>query len=93
MFYSHRRVFCRTISLPSFNAKYRNLPGHFFQNRAAKVITRSSYDTSASILLNRFNWDNLSTRRKKLKATLMFKIIKGLSPEYLQDLFSIRSTP
>ena len=63
------------------------------QNRAARVITRSSYDTSASILLNRLNWDNLSTRRKKLKAMLMFKIIKGLSPAYLQDLFSIRSTP
>ena len=62
------------------------------QNRAARVITRSSYDTSASILLNRLNWDHLSTRRKKLKATLMFKIIKGLSPAYLQDLFSIRST-
>ena len=62
------------------------------QNRAARVITRSSYDTSASILLNRLNWDNLSTRRKKLKATLKFKIIKGLSPAYLQDLFSIRST-
>ena len=64
------------------------------QNRAARVITRSSYqyDTSSSILLNRRNWHNLSTRRKKLKATLMFKIIKGLSPEYLQDLFSIRST-
>ena len=62
------------------------------QNRAARVITRSSYDTSASILLNRLNWDNLSTRRKKLKATVMFKIIKGLSPAYLQDLFSIHST-
>ena len=62
------------------------------QNRAARVITRSTYDTSASLLLNRLNWDNLSTRRKKLKATLMFKIIKGLSPAYLQDLFSIRST-
>ena len=63
------------------------------QNRAARVITRSSYDTSASFLLNRLYWDNLSTRRKKLKAMLMFKIIKGLSPTYLQDLFSIRSTP
>ena len=63
------------------------------QNRAARVITRSRYDTCASILLNRLNWDNLSIGRKKLKATLMFKIIKGLSPAYLQDLFSIRSTP
>ena len=65
------------------------------QIRAARVIIRSSYDTSPSILLNRLNWDNLSTltRRKKLKATLMLKIIKGLSPAYLQDLFSIRGTP
>ena len=35
-------------------------------------------------------WDNLSTRRKTFKATLMFKIIKGLSPAYLQDLFSTK---
>lgn len=63
------------------------------QNRAARVITRSSYDTSASFLLNRLHWDNLSTRRRKLKVMLMFKTIKGLSPAYLQNLFSIRSTP
>ena len=62
------------------------------QNRAARVITRSSYDTSTSSLLKRLHWDDLSTRRKKLKATLMFKTIKGLSPLYLQNLFSIRST-
>ena len=62
------------------------------QNRAARVITRSSYDTSTSFLLKRLHWDDLSTRRKKLKATLMFKTIKGLSPLYLQNLFSIRST-
>ena len=62
------------------------------QNRAARVITRSSYDTSTSFPLKRLHWDDLSTRRKKLKATLMFKTIKGLSPLYLQNLFSIRST-
>ena len=56
------------------------------QNRAARVITRSSYYTSASIFLNRLNRDNLSIRRKKLKTTLMFKIIKGLSPAYRENL-------
>ena len=61
------------------------------QNRAAWVITRSSYDTSTSFL-KRLHWDDLSTRRKKLKATLIFKTIKRLSPLYLQNLFSIRST-
>ena len=58
------------------------------QNRAARIITRSSYDTSASFILNRLHWDKLSIRRKNLKATLMFKTIKWLSPTYLQNLFS-----
>ena len=31
------------------------------QNRAARVITRSSYDTSISFLQKRLHWDNLST--------------------------------
>ena len=47
------------------------------QNRAARVITRSSYDTSTRFLLKRLHWDDLFTRRKKLKATLMFKQLKG----------------
>jgi len=51
------------------------------QNRAARAITRSNYDTT---LLNRLNLDDLITRRQKLKA------INGLTPEYLQNLFSTR---
>ena len=35
------------------------------QNRAARVITKSTYDTSAKPLLNSLNWDDLATRRKK----------------------------
>ena len=62
------------------------------QNRAAWAITRSSYDTSASFLLNRLNLDDLITRRQKLKAKLMFKTINVLTPEYLQNLLSTRST-
>ena len=41
------------------------------QDRAARAITRSNYDTSASSLLNRLNWDDLITRRQKLKAKLL----------------------
>ena len=41
------------------------------QNRAIKVITKSSYDTSSRFLLNSFGWDNLSVRRAKQKANLM----------------------
>ena len=66
--------------------------GHYREYPPPRICIRSSYDTSASILLH-LKRDNLSTRRKKLKATLMLKIIEGLSPAYLQDLFSIRSAP
>ena len=62
------------------------------QNRAARVITKSSYDVSANHLLTSLRQDNLAKRRKKLKAILMFKILDGLAPDYLQDLFSIRTT-
>ena len=62
------------------------------QNRATRAITRSNYDSSASFLLNRLNWDDLITCRQKLKATLMFKTINGLTPAYLRNLFSTCST-
>ena len=62
------------------------------QNRASRAITRSNYDTSATFLLNLLNWDDLTTRRQKLKAILMFKTIDGLTLAYLQNSFSTRST-
>ena len=37
-------------------------------------------------------WDKLTIRGKKLKASLMFKALKGNTPSYLSDLFSIRGT-
>jgi hypothetical protein len=62
------------------------------QNMAARVITKSSYDVSSSILLEKLHWDNLSLRRKKHKSILMYKTINKLAPEYLQNLFSFRNT-
>ena len=61
------------------------------QNRAIRVITKSSYDTSARILLNSLGWDNLSVRRVKQKANLMHKCINNLVPGYLSNLFAPRT--
>ena len=61
------------------------------QNRAARVTTRSGYDVSAKHLIS-LRQDNLTKRRKELKATLMFEILNGLAPDYLEDVFSIRTT-
>ena len=62
------------------------------QNRAAGAITRSNYDTSVTFLLDLLNWDDLITRRQKLKTILLFKTMIGLTVAYLQNLFSTRST-
>jgi hypothetical protein len=63
------------------------------QKWTVRVITSSSYDTmSASFLLDSLQLDKLSLRRKKLKTNLMFKILNGHTPSYLQSLFSLRGT-
>ena len=61
------------------------------QNRAIRVITKSSYDTSSRVLLNSLGWDNLSVRRAKQKANLMYKCINNLAPAYLCNLFVPRT--
>ena len=59
------------------------------QNLAIRVITNSSYDTSSRFLLNSLGWDNLSVRRAKQKANLMYKCINNLAPAYLRNLFTV----
>ena len=60
------------------------------QNRAARVITCSSYDVSSSSVLDQLGWNNLHTNRKMPKAILMYKVANSLTPTYLQDLFFSR---
>ena len=42
------------------------------QNRAIKDNTKSSYDINSRFLLNSLGWDNLSVRRAKQKANLIY---------------------
>ena len=58
------------------------------QNRAARVITKTSYDTRSRLLRKKLHWDTLAVRRKKQKVTLVFKTLNKKSPVYLQDLFT-----
>ena len=62
------------------------------QNRVARIITQSSYYTSASSILEELGWDNVLTRWKKQKAILMFKTLNNRAPEYLRNLFIDRNT-
>ena len=61
------------------------------QNRAARVITKSSYNTNSNYLLNSLSWDNLSVRRTKQKANLMYKCVNKLAPNYLCNMFTPRT--
>ena len=59
------------------------------QNRAARVITKSPFDTSSNHLLSTLDWERLSLRRKKQKALMMYKTMNDdLAPEYLQSFLS-----
>ena len=59
------------------------------QNRVARVITKSPFDTSSNILL-----EMLSGRsclfEKKQEALIMYNTLDELAPEYLQCLFTQR---
>ena len=63
------------------------------QNRAARILTFSSYDTSADPLLEQLNWKRLDTRRQIQVATMVYKSIHGLAPDYLGSLFTNYNPP
>jgi len=62
------------------------------QNRAAMVITTSSYDTRSAALRQQLRWDDLQTRRLKQIANMMFQVHPGLRPEYLTDIITYEIT-
>ena len=57
------------------------------QNRAVRVLTHTSYDADANQLLKELDWDNLETRRQKLKAEMVYKSVNGLALNYLSSKF------
>ena len=51
------------------------------QNRAARIITGSSWDASSAPILHALKWDSLADRRAKQLKSLMFKTVNNLVPE------------
>ena len=58
------------------------------QNRAARVMTRSSYEISSASLLSELGWNVLDKSRMRYKATHMYKVYNNCDPQYLQQLFT-----
>ena len=51
---------------------------------AARIITGATKLCSTEKLLSDLGWDSLQNRRNKHKLTILYKILNGLTPEYLQ---------
>ena len=62
------------------------------QNRAARIITRSSWEIRSCDILSELGWLPLDKRRYNQKKKLMNKIMNGKAPTYLEDLFRPKET-
>ena len=57
------------------------------QNRAARIVTNSSFRVSAADLIKRLGWPTISDIILCEIATIIYKSNNGLAPEYLSELF------
>ena len=61
------------------------------QNRAARIVTNSSYDSSASALIQTLNWPTVADMIHVETACMVCKSINDLAPEYLSEIFTKNS--
>ena len=61
------------------------------QKRAARSILDKPIDTPSSEMFAELNWMTFPERVNYQKAVLMFKIMHGLTPSYLHNLFHFTS--
>ena len=62
------------------------------QNRAARVLTSSAFDTSTEYLFQLLSWRRLESQRQIQKACMVYKSLIGLVvPGYLRSRFVERS--
>ena len=62
------------------------------QNTAARVLTYSNYDADVNNLFELLGWKSLVSQRQIERATMVFKSLQGLAPEYLCSKFVHRDS-
>ena len=63
------------------------------QNRAARIINNTPWDSSGSYNLNKLGWCTLEKKRNENIVVMMFNILNKYAPPYLTDKFSFRERP
>ena len=58
------------------------------QNRAARMLTNSSYDASSLLLIGSLGWLTVKEMIVFETATTVYKSLHGLAPEYMQHMFT-----
>ena len=58
------------------------------QNRAARTVSNSSYDKSATLLIKNLKWLTVIDMIKSETATVTYKAITDLTPCYFSNLFT-----
>ena len=61
------------------------------QNRAARIITNSSFDTPSRPLIDQLGWKTIEQLIVSESQTMVFKSLHELAPQYLCDLFTRNS--
>ena len=61
------------------------------QNRAARIITNSSFDTPSRPLIDKLGWKTIEQLVASESKTMVFKSLHELAPQYLCDLFTRNS--
>ena len=57
------------------------------QNRAARIVTNSSFDTPSRPLIERLGWRTIEQLISIESKTVVFKSLNELAPQYLRSLF------
>ena len=61
------------------------------QNCAARILTSSSYDANTNDPFVWLGWHKLNLQRELKTATMVYKSLNGLAPDYLKSMFTDRS--
>ena len=61
------------------------------QNRAARILTNSSFDAPSTPLIERLGWKTIQQLIDNESKTMVFKSLNDLAPRYLESLFKRNS--
>ena len=78
--------YCSTVwgnILKGLSDKFQKL-----QNRAARILAFSGYETRSRVLREELGWEMLENIRRKQLAMMMYTIYNNLSPSYLRQIFT-----